>query len=69
MASGNIEVTIGFDKKSLKKLRKFAKKLQECADTLAEVREKMDKLALKRMPKEGRPYICGSTLTDAKGKK
>ncbi len=64
MASGNIEVTIGFDKKSLRRLKRFAKKLQRCADTMASIKEDMDRLALKRMPKEGKPYVCDTSFLE-----
>lgn len=52
MASGDVIVTVGYDKKSLRALRKTTAGLQKCVDTLREIRELMDKLKLKRVPDE-----------------
>ncbi len=57
MASGNVSVIVGYDKKSLKELRKLTKKLEKCYDTLVQIKECMERLKLKRMPKEGRLFV------------
>ena len=52
MASGSVQVTIGYDKKSLRALRKFAKRLDRCVRALADIREQMEGMKLKRMPED-----------------